>query len=94
VPIVRTEASKGIGVDDLVEKLTEHHAHIKAEGTLEERRRRNLQNEVMQLATLRLRRKLEASIREDPSVAELFQQVVERQLDPATAATRLLDREL
>jgi LAO/AO transport system kinase len=94
VPIVRTEASKGIGVEDLVEKLTEHHEHIAAEGTLEERRRRNLQNEVMQLATLRLRRKLEESIREDASVAELFEEVVRRQLDPATAATRLLDREL
>jgi GTPase len=94
VPIVRTEASKGIGVDDLVEKLAEHREHIKAEGTLEERRRRNLQNEVMQLATLRLRRKLEESVREDESVAELFEEVVRRQLDPATAATRLLDREL
>jgi LAO/AO transport system kinase len=94
VPIVRTEASKGIGVDDLVEKLDEHREHITQEGTLEERRRRNLQNEVMQLATLRLRRKLEESIREDESVAELFGEVVSRRLDPATAATRLLDREL
>jgi LAO/AO transport system kinase len=94
VPIVRTEASKGIGVDELVEKLNEHREHIAAEGTLEERRRRNLQNEVMQLATLRLRRKLEESIREDPSVAELFGEVVQRRLDPATAATRLLEREL
>src|ERR687897_502373 len=48
VPIVRTEASKGIGVDDVVEKLREHREHIEAEGTLEERRRRNLMNEVMQ----------------------------------------------
>jgi LAO/AO transport system kinase len=94
VPIVRTEASKGIGVEELVEQLSKHREHIAAEGTLEERRRRNLQNEVMQLATLRLRRKLEESIREDESVAELFEEVVRRQLDPATAATRLLDREL
>jgi LAO/AO transport system kinase len=81
-------------VDELVEKLNEHHEHIKAEGTLEERRRRNLQNEVMQLATLRLRRKLEESIREDASVAELFDEVVRRRLDPASAAARLLEREL
>jgi LAO/AO transport system kinase len=94
VPIVRTEAAKGVGVDDLVQKLNEHREHITAEGTLEERRRRNLQNEVMQLATLRLRRKLEESIREDASVAELFDEVVKRELDPASAAARLLDREL
>jgi LAO/AO transport system kinase len=94
VPIVRTEAAKGIGVEDLVEKLGAHREHIIAEGTLEERRRRNLQNEVMQLATLRLRRKLEESVREDASVKELFDQVVRRELDPASAAARLLDREL
>jgi LAO/AO transport system kinase len=94
VPIVRTEASRGEGVDELVEKLREHREHIEAEGTLEERRRRNLANEVMQLATLRLRRKLEESVREDESVKELFQQVVQRELDPATAAARLLEREL
>src|SRR3954462_10651517 len=94
VPIVRTEASKGIGVEDLVAKLEEHREHIAAEGTLEERRRRNLQNEVMQLATLRLRRKLEESVREDASVKELFEEVVRRRLDPASAAARLLDREL
>jgi LAO/AO transport system kinase len=94
VPIVRAEASKGVGVEDLVEKLNEHREHIIAEGTLEERRRRNLQNEVMQLATLRLRRKLEESVREDASVQELFDEVVRRQLDPASAAARLLDREL
>jgi len=94
VPIVRTQASKGEGVDALVEKLREHREHIEAEGTLTERRRRNLINEVMQLATIRLRRKLEESVREDASVAELFEQVVRRELDPATAATRLLEREL
>jgi hypothetical protein len=48
----------------------------------------------MQLATVRLRRRLEESVREDESVAELFEQVVKRQLDPASAAARLLDREL
>jgi LAO/AO transport system kinase len=94
VPIVRTEAAKGEGVEELVEKLREHREHIEAEGTLEERRRRNLTNEVMQLATVRLRRRLEESIREDASVAELFEEVVTRKLDPASAAARLLDREL
>src|SRR5436190_22182439 len=94
VPIVRTEAGRGEGVDELVEKLREHHEHIEAEGTLEERRRRNLMNEVMQLATVRLRRQPEESIREDESVKELLAEVVKRRLDPATAAARLLEREL
>jgi LAO/AO transport system kinase len=94
VPIVKTEAARGEGVDELLEKITEHREHIEAEGTLEERRARNLKNEVMELATVRLRRRLEESLREDPTVQELLDDVVARRLDPASAAQRLLDREL
>jgi LAO/AO transport system kinase len=94
VPIVRTEASRGEGIEELVEKLEEHREHIRAEGTLEQRRRRNLRNEVLELTTLRLRRRLEESIRDDPAVQELLDEVVSRRLDPATAAARLLEREL
>src|SRR5690349_2204772 len=90
VPIVKTEASRGTGIDELVTKLDEHRAHIEAEGTLIERRRRNLRNEVIALATGRLRKKLEEDLREDDSFARLLDQVVERRLDPASAASQLL----
>src|SRR5882757_9730538 len=66
VPIVKTEAARGEGVEALLTKLDEHRAYIEAEGTLLERRRRNLLNEVLALATARLRRQLKASIHEDP----------------------------
>jgi LAO/AO transport system kinase len=92
IPIVRTEAARGTGVEDVVEALDAHRAHIEAEGTLLERRRRNLMNEVLALATFRLRRDLEASVREDPEVQELLDQVVERRLDPSSAAGTILER--
>jgi LAO/AO transport system kinase len=92
VPIVKTEAARGTGVEELAEKLAEHRAYVEAEGTLSERRRRNLLNEVLGLATMRLRRALEASLREDPEVAELLDAVVARKLDPASAASTILAR--
>jgi LAO/AO transport system kinase len=92
VPIIRTEAVRGEGVEELREKLTEHRAYIEAEGTLSERRRRNLMNEVLAIATFRLRRELEASVREDPDVKELLDRVVSRELDPASAAVEILER--
>src|SRR3954454_2502759 len=61
VPIVKTEASRGEGVEELAEKIAEHRKFIESEGTLSERRRRNLMSEVLGLATMRLRRALEAS---------------------------------
>jgi LAO/AO transport system kinase len=93
VPIVRTEAAKGEGVAEVVEKIAEHREHIRAAGTLDERRRRNLMNEVMELATVRMRRRLDAAVKDDPEVQALLDEVVARRLDPASAAGKLLERE-
>jgi LAO/AO transport system kinase len=93
VPIVKTEAAKGEGVAELAEKIAEHREHIEAEGTLDERRARNLRNEVLELAASRLRRRLEAIVADDPSVRELLDRVVKREIDPASAAKDLLERE-
>ena len=92
VPIVKTEAARGEGVEALAEKLAEHRAHVEAEGTLSERRRRNLMNEVLGIATVRLRRALEATLRDDPEVQALLDEVVARRLDPASAASAVLAR--
>jgi LAO/AO transport system kinase len=91
-PIIKTEAVHGAGVPELVEKLDEHRAFIEAEGTLVERRRRNLRSEVLAIATGRIRRDLETAIAEDPGFAELLDRVVSRELDPASAATEILER--
>jgi LAO/AO transport system kinase len=50
-------------------------------------------NEVVALAAGRLRRKLEAQVRDDATVQELLDEVVARRLDPASAAAKLLERE-
>jgi LAO/AO transport system kinase len=93
VPILKTEAGRGEGIEEVAEKIAEHRRQIEAEGSLERRRRRNLVNEVMALATHRLRRRLEQSVRGDPELEELLDEVAGRRLDPATAAARLLERE-
>jgi LAO/AO transport system kinase len=92
VPIVKTEAARGSGVPELVERLNEHRAHILAEGELSVRRRRNLVGEVLSLATARMRSRLESDLQEDPELNHMLDEVVHRRLDPASAATALLDR--
>jgi len=93
IPILTTEAADGKGIEELVAKLAAHREFIEAEGTLAERRRRNLMSEVIALATARMRRKLEASLREDANVQNLLDEVVARRLDPASAAGTILERE-
>jgi LAO/AO transport system kinase len=92
VPIVKTEAAHGKGVAELIERLDEHRSQILEEGTLQERRGRNLRNEVLAIATARMRRRLEEELREDAEFKRLLDEVVERRLDPASAATVLLGR--
>jgi LAO/AO transport system kinase len=94
VPVVRTEASNGQGIDKLIETITEHRAHIEQEGTLAERRARNLRAEVLGIASARMRRELETRTEEDPDWAELLDSVVRRETDPATAAGKLLEKSL
>src|SRR6201993_4191273 len=79
VPIVRTEAVRGEGVQELADRLAQHRAYIEAQGTLSERRRRNLLNEVLAIATYRMRRELEESIGGDEAVRELLDRVVSRE---------------
>ena len=91
VPVVRTEATKGDGIEQLVAKVDEHRAHIEAEGSLAERRARNLRAEVIGIAAARLRRDLERRLRDDHDFAGLLDRVVRRETDPATAAGELLE---
>ena len=66
VPIVKTEAAPRRGRrTSWCERLDEHRAHILAAGQLQERRRRNLRNEVLAIATARMRRRLEEELGED-----------------------------
>jgi LAO/AO transport system kinase len=92
VPIVKTEAAKGHGVDELIEKVEEHRAYLEAGGQLAERRRRNLRNEILAICTYRMRRTLEDKLEEDPDFARLLDEVADRRTDPASAASTLLER--
>ncbi len=91
VPILKTEASRGEGVGELAAQIDRHRSQIESEGTLERRRARNLRNEVLGIAAARMRRRLEATVAADPETAQLLERVVRRELDPASAATSLLE---
>ena len=82
-----------LDVDDLAaHRLAAGHVGRAVRAPDLARRRRNLMSEVLGLATMRLRRALEASLHEDPEVAELLDAVVERRIDPASAASTILAR--
>jgi LAO/AO transport system kinase len=87
VSIVRTEAVRGRGVDELLDALARHRARIAGNGLLEERRRQGLVNEVIALAAARARARLATHLHDQP---ELLAEVLDRRLDPASAARRIV----
>ena len=92
VPIVKTEAVLGEGLDELASRLDEHRAHISSRGDLDVRRRRNLANEVIGMTLARLRRHLESLVADSAEVHGLVDEVAERRRDPAAVADLLYER--
>lgn len=90
VPIVKTEAVRDVGTAELAEQIDAHRAQIESEGTLAERRRRNLRAEVLAICAHRIRVRLEARLEQSDRFTALLDDVAQRRLDPASAATEIL----
>jgi LAO/AO transport system kinase len=88
--IVRTEAVRGEGVEELWAGITAHRAALADRGGLEARRAANLAAEVYAVASARARRHLHNAVANDPELAALLEQVRRRELDPLTAVHDIL----
>jgi LAO/AO transport system kinase len=89
VPVLTVDALGGGGVEELEATLAAHRGELEASGALATRRRRNLRNEVIALASARWRAELEARLADDQGFEALLEEVVQRRLDPASAARTL-----
>jgi len=87
-PILKTVASRGEGLDDVVEALEKHREWLEETGELQARRVRRAAHEVESIALTALR----ARIGDLPSssLAQLAVDVAQGRTDPYTAADRLV----
>jgi len=88
-PIVRTVASKGEGVGDVVAALDDHRAWLDAQGELTRRRVARATSEVEAIALNSLRVEL-GHLRGGEELTALARRVVDRDLDPYAAADKLV----
>jgi LAO/AO transport system kinase len=91
VPVVKTVAERRQGVDELVERIAAHRAHLEAGGELAERRRRRAAREVEELAVAELRAEL-GELGRGEALDKLAELVATGQLGPYAAADQLLER--
>jgi LAO/AO transport system kinase len=90
-PILLTDALSGDGVPELWAALEEHRATLDADGGLDERRRRNLAEEVFTVASNRAKAHLERTVAGDAELARLLERVQARDLDPLTAVREIME---
>ncbi|MBW8737516.1 MAG: methylmalonyl Co-A mutase-associated GTPase MeaB [Streptomyces turgidiscabies] len=88
-PIVKTVASRGEGVDELVEALEKHRAWMEERGVLAERRRARASHEVETIAVTALRERI-GDLHGDRRLSALAERIVAGELDPYRAADELI----
>jgi LAO/AO transport system kinase len=91
-PIVLTEAVHGENVAGLWAELESHRDHLEEAGLLEERRRRNLAQEVFAVASSRAKSHLERTVGDDPELRRVLDAVQRRELDPLSAVHEILEK--
>ncbi|MBA2322962.1 MAG: methylmalonyl Co-A mutase-associated GTPase MeaB [Pseudonocardiales bacterium] len=89
-PIVKTVASKGVGIDDLVAKIDEHWEWMNTSGQREQRRQRRAESEIEAITLEQVRERI-GDVRGGDALPELAKRVVAGEIDPYTAADELVD---
>lgn len=90
-PIVKTIALTGEGVTELTEAIQRHRVHLEESGEKQRRERARMEKEVLDILRNTLLAKALDGIASE-YVHELVDRVAARELDPYTAAQRLMQR--
>jgi len=91
VPVLKTTARTGEGIDELIAALAEHEDHLA--GTPEGARRAQRRSEValLERVELLLRAKARAAVTAHGGIDEVVSAIREKKLDPYRAAQRVVD---
>jgi len=89
-PIVRTIASKGEGIDDVVDALDEHREWMAKSGERDRRRQRRAEAEIEAITLEQVRARI-GDVRGSVNLPELAKRVVAGELDPYTASEELME---
>jgi LAO/AO transport system kinase len=90
VPILRTIASQGEGIDKLADKAEKHLAYLKKSGEYEKRERARLRDELMARVREEVNRRVLRGEQHAGGLQELIKQLEDRSLDLYDAAQLLL----
>jgi len=90
VPVLKTQAVEGIGVDELLAVMWAHHHHLVTHPEQKARRRRTQVRAQIADRVAELLRRAHETAPEEAGFARWLEDVVERRSDPMTAARRFV----
>ena len=91
VPILKTVAIKADGVVELAEAIDQHRTFLETSGRMEEAMRHRARRQLLALAQEELLARVLASAEADGHLDELVEAIARREVDPHTAARRLIE---
>ncbi|MBI3744858.1 MAG: methylmalonyl Co-A mutase-associated GTPase MeaB, partial [Chloroflexi bacterium] len=95
VPVINTQAVRGVGVKELFEAIRRHRAAIEKSGELARRREQRRETQFFKTVEERIARGFHQLLATDPSLKSVVERIHRGELDPYTAALDLLrDRAL
>ncbi len=89
-PILMTVATDQSGADELWKAVNEHRSYLETSDELTARRNSRIQNELAEIVQRSLERNV-AAVMDGSDAAQLREQLVQRDIDPYTAAALLID---
>ncbi|MCH7576825.1 MAG: methylmalonyl Co-A mutase-associated GTPase MeaB, partial [Chloroflexi bacterium] len=89
--ILKTVAIRGRGVVELADAIDRHRTFLESSGRLEEARRQRARRQLLALAGEELLACVLASAEANGRLDELVESIAKRELDPHTAAERLIE---
>jgi LAO/AO transport system kinase len=91
IPVLKTVASRGDGVPELVDAIDEHRRYLRESGQLDRHRLAQARHQVLALARRELLAGVLRATEENGQLDELVGAVAQRELDPYSAARRLIE---
>jgi LAO/AO transport system kinase len=88
--VVQTSATKPSGIPELWAAVVKHEAFLDGNGSRRTRDRRRLTDEILGLVRERVDARLAVALEREPDLQSLLDRVVAREIDPHSAADRLL----
>ena len=90
VPIIKTVSHKGQGITELLRAIDDHRAYLESSGRLERMRRQRARRQLLAAAQAELLSGLLSAAESNGRLETLVDAIVDRELDPHTAAEKLI----